>query len=188
MIAIEDKLISDDLKEKHFICDLNACKGACCVEGDGGAPLEKKELEQLKSIFEKVKPYLTVEGIATIEEFGSFVYDEKEDSYSTTLINGKACAFVNYENGISFCGIEKAYKDKKIDFKKPISCHLYPIRVTKHATYEALNYEKWDICKAACIKGALKKVPVYKFLKEPLIRKYGKEFYKALEFAYKDVK
>ncbi len=184
MIAIEDKLISEDLKDKHFICDLTVCKGACCIEGDGGAPLEKDELEKITAVIEHVKPYLTKEGIEVIEEFGPYVYDEKEDEYGTTLINGKACAFVNYEKGVSYCGIEKAYYDKKIDFMKPISCHLYPIRITKYETYEAVNYETWDICKAACIKGAQEKVPVYKFLKIPLIRKYGEKFYAALEFAF----
>lgn len=184
MVVIEDKIISEDLKDKHFICDLTVCKGACCVEGDGGAPLEDDELEKITNVFEKVKPYLTVEGIAVIEEFGPYVYDEEEKTYGTTLINGKACAFVNYENGVSYCGIEKAFYDKKVDFMKPISCHLYPIRVTKYETYEAVNYEKWDICNAACIKGAQEKVPVYKFLKIPIIRKYGEKFYEALKFAF----
>jgi len=184
MVAIEDKLISEDLKDIHFICDLSVCKGSCCVEGDGGAPLEKNELQKITDVFEKVKPYLSVEGIAAIEENGAYSYNEKEDEYSTTLINGKACAFVNYENGVSYCGIEKAFYDKEVDFLKPISCHLYPIRITKYETYEAVNYETWDICKAACFKGKQEKVPVYKFLKTPLIRKYGEKFYAALEYAF----
>tara|TARA_B110000914_G_scaffold209504_1_gene207910 strand:+ start:94 stop:660 length:567 start_codon:yes stop_codon:yes gene_type:complete len=186
MIVIEDKIISEDLKEKHFICDLTVCKGACCIEGDGGAPLEVEELEKVTQIFEKVKPYLTKEGIAAVEEFGAYVYDEEEKTHGTTLVNGKACAFVNYEKGITYCGIEKAYNRGEIDFMKPISCHLYPIRVTKYDTYEAVNYETWDICSAACVKGAQEKVPVYKFLKTPLIRKYGKKFFDALEFAFQD--
>lgn len=184
MIVIEDKIISEDLKDVHFICDLTSCKGACCVEGEGGAPLEDNEVAIVKDIYEKVKPYLTKEGINIIEEFGTSIYDEDEKTYSTTLIEGKACVFVNYENGISYCGIEKAHKDGKIDFLKPISCHLYPIRITKYATYEAVNYETWDICNAACIKGKQEKVPVFKFLKEPIIRKYGEKFFEALKFAF----
>ena len=185
-IAIEDKWISGDLKDKHFICDLSVCKGACCVEGDNGAPLEVEELPILVKLLDKVKPYLTPQGIAAIEENGAYTYDADFQEYNTTLIDGKACAFINYDNGIAICGIEKAYQDKVVDFKKPISCHLYPIRVTKLAEGEALNYEKWDICKAACIKGEKEKVPVYQFLKEPLIRKYGEAFYATLDFAFKD--
>ena len=184
MIVIEDKIISEDLKDVHFICDLNSCKGACCVEGEGGAPLEKSEVKKIKKVYNKVKPYLTKEGIDFIEEFGTAIYDDEEKTYSTPLINGKACVYINYENGISYCGIEKAFREAKIDFMKPISCHLYPIRITKYATYEAVNYETWDICKAACTLGKKEKMPVYKFLKEPIIRKYGQKFYDALSFAF----
>lgn len=184
IIEIDNKLISSNLKNVHFICDLNVCKGACCVEGDNGAPVAEDELEIMDKLVEKVKPYLTEKGIAAIEKNGAYQYDKKEKEYGTSLIDGKACAFINYENGISICGIEKAYNDGVIDFKKPISCHLYPVRITKLAGYEALNYEEWDICAAACVKGKKAKLPVYKFLKEPLIRKYGPGFYTALDSAF----
>ena len=186
IVEIDGKIISPDLKTKHFICDLTVCKGACCVEGDNGAPLEKNELEIIDNLLEKVKPYLTQEGITAIEKNGAYQYDEKQKEYGTTLIDGQACAFINYEKGIAVCGIEKAYKDKVVDFKKPISCHLYPVRVTKIGKNEALNYEQWDICSAACAKGAQEKLPVYKFLKEPLTRKYGEQFYATLEYAFRN--
>lgn len=183
IIEIDKKLVSSELKDVHFICDLSVCKGACCVEGDNGAPVAEDELEIMDNLLEKVRPYLTAEGIAAIEKDGAYIYDEEEQEYGTTLIDGKACAFINYEKGIAVCGIEKAYNDGVVDFKKPISCHLYPIRVTKLGEYDALNYEKWDICSAACVKGKQEKLPVYKFLKEPLVRKYGVAFYDALDDA-----
>lgn len=188
IVEIDGKLISSDLKEKHFLCDLTVCKGACCVEGDQGAPLEEDELPFVDALVEKIKPYITAEGLAAIEKNGPYQYDAKDKEYGTTLIDGKACAFVNYERGKAVCGIENAHKDGITEFKKPISCHLYPIRITKLAEYEALNYEKWDICSAACVKGKQEKLPVYKFLKEPLTRKYGEQFYATLEFAFRDKK
>lgn len=184
MIVIEDKIISEELKNIHFICDLNSCKGACCIEGEGGAPLEKKEVKIIKKNYNKIKPYISQEGINVIEKKGLHYYSKETKTYNTQLIKGKACVFVNYENGFSYCGIEKAHKDKKIDFYKPISCHLYPIRITKYTTYEAVNYEEWDICKAACSLGEKEKVSVYQFLKEPIIRKYGQKFHDALVFAF----
>lgn len=183
MIVIDDKIISDDVVEKQFVCDLNACKGACCVEGEFGAPLEKDELPILDGIYEKVKPYLSEEGIQEIEKQGKWVYIEENDEYCTPLMKkDSGCAWLVREtNGLVTCGIEKAYRDGIIDWKKPISCHLYPIRVSKKNGFEAVNYERWDICKAACKNGKALKVPVYKFLKEPLIRKYGEDFFDALE-------
>ncbi|MFY0654110.1 MAG: DUF3109 family protein [Cyclobacteriaceae bacterium] len=181
MIIVENAVLSDDIKEKHFVCDLDKCKGACCVEGDLGAPLEEDELEQLNESLNAVKPYLSKEGLNVIEKEGAYILDEEGD-YSTTTIGGKECAFAIYdENGILKCGIEQAYNDGKTDFRKPISCHLYPIRITKYDHYEALNYDRWEICSAACALGEELKVPVYKFLKEPLIRKYGEQWYEELE-------
>lgn len=186
IIEIEDKLISEELGDVHFVCNFNACKGACCVEGDNGAPLEKEELKIMEEIFPKIKEYLLPKGIEAIAEQGKYTYNTKDKTYNTTLIDQKACAYINYENGIAGCAIEKAYNDKKIDFKKPISCHLYPIRVTAlDEEMEALNYEEWDICKAACHQGNKLKVPVYQFLKEPLIRKYGEQFYATLAYAFR---
>ncbi|MEQ9422854.1 MAG: DUF3109 family protein [Cyclobacteriaceae bacterium] len=181
MILINDTVISDDIKDQFFVCDLDKCKGACCVEGDLGAPLEKDELEQLEKSYKKVKPYLSEEGIAAIEKQGLFILDEEGD-YSTTTIGGKECAFAIYdEKGILKCGIEQAYFDGKTKFRKPVSCHLYPIRITKYDHYDALNYDRWHICNAACKLGDKLGVPVYKFLKEALIRKYGEDWYAELE-------
>jgi hypothetical protein len=182
MIAIDNTLISEDLLDKKFVCDLNACKGACCVAGDSGAPLDKEELSILNSLVEKVKPYMVKKGIKAIERHGPYVIDGDGD-YTTTLVSeGAECAFVYFdENKIAKCAIEKAYYEGKIDWKKPISCHLYPVRISKHRGYEAVNYNKWDVCKPACECGAKLDVPVYKFLKEPLIRKYGKDWFKQLE-------
>jgi len=182
MIAIDKTLISEDLLDKKFVCDLNACKGACCVAGDSGAPLEKEELPILDSILEQVKPYMVKKGIKAVEKHGSYVIDSDGD-YTTTLVSpGAECAFVFFdENKIAKCAIEQAFYDGKINWKKPISCHLYPVRITKHKEYDAVNYDKWSICKPACECGAKLDVPVYKFLKEPLTRKYGKEWFKQLE-------
>jgi hypothetical protein len=183
MLVIEDKTVSDDVIDQQFVCDLNACKGACCVEGDFGAPLDKSELEILDEIYEKVKPYLTPEGIRTIEKKGKYLFVEENKEWCTPLMDrDKGCAWlVRDKNGIVMCGIEKAYRDGKIDFKKPVSCHLYPIRITKYKNFDAVNYERWSVCKAACKNGKTLKVPVYQFLKEAIIRKYGPDFYEALD-------
>ena len=179
MIQVEDKIISLDVFEKHFVCDLNACKGACCIEGDAGAPLLKEEEKILDEIYENVKPYMRKEGISEVENQGIAVYDADGD-LTTPLINDRECAFVIEESGISKCAIEKAYYDKKVDFKKPISCHLFPIRIKEYHDFDAINYEKIKICKPACECGRKLEVPVYAFLKEPLIRKYGEAWYKEL--------
>lgn len=176
MIIIENTLISEEIFTKKFVCDLNACKGACCVEGDSGAPLDADETKILDEIFEDVKPYLTGEGIKAIEEQGKFITDSDGDLV-TPLVDGKHCAYTIFENGTAFCGIEKAYLEGKIPFKKPISCHLYPIRITNTPEYILLNYNEWNICKPACACGEKLKVPVYKFLKEPLTRKFGPDWY-----------
>lgn len=184
MLVIDNTLISDEVIEKHFVCDLNACKGACCVKGDYGAPLEDDELEQLDKVYEKVKPYMTPAGIQAVEKQGKYLLYEKKE-WVTPLIKGKECAYTFFdETGTAKCAIEKAYLEGKVKWKKPISCHLYPIRITKQRNgLEALNYDRWSICKAACKLGDSLKVPVYKFLKESLTRKYGKDWYKQLEVA-----
>lgn len=180
MILIDDTCISDDIAEKFFVCNLEKCKGACCVEGDLGAPLEESELPVLEDIYESVKPYLTPEGIAAIEEQGKYIKDWEGD-YSTTTINDRECAYAFYdERGVLKCGIEQAYLEGKTDFKKPISCHLYPIRITKYENFHALNYDRWSICSDACSLGEQLGVEVYRFLKEPLIRAYGEEWYRQL--------
>ena len=185
MIAIGDTIVSEHLLEKKFVCDLNACKGECCVAGDAGAPLDEDELRKLKEVFPAVKPYMQPEGIKAVEEYGVYVFDEDGD-YVTPLIDGKECAFTIFDDkGIAKCAIEQAFYDGKIDYKKPISCHLYPIRITKYKDYDAVNYHKWEVCRAACRCGDKLNVPVYRFLKDPLIRKYGEEWYKQLEMADK---
>lgn len=177
MIELGKTLLSDDIAEKFFVCNLNACKGACCVEGDLGAPLEDDELDLLKNEYENIKPYLSEEGKKAIEEQGVYILDEDGD-FSTPTIGHKECAYAIYDNkGILKCGMEQAYNDGKTNFKKPISCHLYPIRVTKYDEFQALNYDQWSICQPACSLGTELGVPIYKFLKEPLIRKYGKQWY-----------
>lgn len=179
MIQVDDKIISLDVFEKHFVCDLNACKGACCVEGDSGAPLISGEEKILDDIYEKVKPYMRAEGITEIENQGVAVYDADGD-LTTPLVNNKECAFVIDEKGISKCSIEKAYLAGETDFKKPISCHLFPIRIKEYRDFDAVNYEEIKICKPACECGSKLEVPVYAFLKEPLIRKYGEAWYRDL--------
>jgi hypothetical protein len=186
MIAIQNTLVSEDLLDKKFVCDLNTCKGQCCVAGDSGAPLDKEELEILEGVAEKVKPYMTKKGVKAIEKKGTWVKDSDGD-YTTTLVSeGAECAFVFFDKQkIAKCSIEQAYLDGKIKWQKPISCHLYPVRITKHKNYDAVNYHKWDICKPACECGAKLNVPVFQFLKEPLIKKYGKSWFDELVKAYK---
>ena len=180
MIEVGNVILTDDIKDEYFVCDLSSCKGACCVEGDLGAPLLKDELPILNEIYPEVAPYLSPEGRKFIEAEGKYILDEDKE-YSTTTINRKECAYAIYDDhGILKCGIEMAYNDGKIDFKKPISCHLYPLRVKQYDHFEAVNYDRWHICKAACTHGMALKVPLYKFLKEPLIRKYGEDWYKEL--------
>lgn len=190
MIAINHTLISEDIFDKKFVCDLNACKGECCVSGDSGAPLNKKELKILDKIYNSVKPYMNEKGIATIDKQGTYVLD-KDGDYTTPLVSeGAECAYVFFdEKNIAKCAIEQAYLAGKIDpiaigWKKPISCHLYPIRITEYKEYDAVNYHSWHICKPACECGQQLNVPVYKFLKEPLIRKYGEAWYEELEAVY----
>jgi hypothetical protein len=186
MIVIEDKIISDDVVAEQFVCDLNACKGACCVEGELGAPLDESEKKILEDIYDKVKPYLLAEGIAAIEKQGKWVETTEAEKYNTPLMKKGGCAWMNYDkNGVVICGIEKAYNEGVVNWKKPISCHLYPIRITKQrkTSFDMINYERWNVCKAACKNGKALKVPVYKFLKDALIRKYGAEFYAVLELA-----
>ena len=185
MIVIENTIISEDLLDKQFVCNLEKCKGACCVEGESGAPLDQSEIEILDKIFEKVKPYMVGDGIKTIEEFGKWVIDSDGD-FVTPLVSGRGrCAYVFFDNGIAKCAIEKAHADGKIDFQKPVSCHLYPVRITSQKEYDAVNYSKWEICSPACVNGKKLGVPVYQFVKTALIRKYGNDWFEQLEGAAK---
>jgi hypothetical protein len=185
MIAIDNTLISDDLGEVFFICDLGRCHGACCVEGDAGAPLDEDEIGVMEDIMDKIRPFMTEAGTKVVEESGVFDYDSEGD-FVTPLVNDCECAFVYMDFGVAKCAIEKAYNEGLISFKKPVSCHLYPIRITKFKDFEALNYHKWEICNRALVTGRREEVRVYEFLKEPLIRKYGKEWYAKLDQAFKE--
>jgi hypothetical protein len=177
MMKIGEVLVSDDIKTVEFVCHLEKCKGACCVEGDLGAPLEEDELPIMHEVQAAVAPYLTPDGKRSIDAQGTYILDEDGD-YSTPTIGGKECAYSHYDNrGILKCGIEQAYLDGKTTFRKPISCHLYPIRITKKKDFEAVNYHKWGVCSAACDLGRSLQVPLYKFLKDPLVRKYGERWY-----------
>ncbi|SMO60875.1 DUF3109 family protein [Solitalea koreensis] len=181
MIQVENTLVHEDIIKEYFVCNLNACKGACCVQGNAGAPLENNEREILEEIYPKIKPYLTEKGIQAIEKDGTYVVDFEGD-YTTTCVDGdQECAYTVFENGTALCGIERAWKDGVIDFRKPISCHLYPIRITKYPEFDILNYDRWNICSAACSHGSELKVSIHQFLKEPLIRKYGQAWYDELE-------
>lgn len=180
MIEIEDKIVSQELFEEYFCCDLNHCKGICCIEGDSGAPLEIDEVEEIEKNIEIIQKYMTPEGIEAIEEQGIFVIDSDGD-LTTTLVNGAECAYTIEEDGITFCAIEKAFRAGEIDFKKPISCHLYPIREVKFSNgMTGLNYHRWSVCSGAVECGKRSKIKVYQALKEPIERAYGETFYRYL--------
>jgi hypothetical protein len=185
LIIDNNKLVSLSVVEEHFVCQLDACKGACCWEGDSGAPVAADELYILDELADKIRPFLTTEGALSLAMQGNYVYNEETEEYATPLINDRDCAYLTYEsNGIAKCGIERAYEAGVIDFKKPISCHLYPIRVQEMSNgYEALNYDVWNICASACTAGKSLQVPVYKFLESALVRKYGQDFYDELDAA-----
>lgn len=188
MMVIGNIVLSEEILEQEFVCNLSKCKGECCIAGDAGAPLKPEEVRIMTKEYPKIKDYLTLEGREAIDKQGVSVFDSEDGDEKTVLIDGGPCAFINYDTqGIAVCGIEKAYLDKKTAFRKPISCHLYPIRASQVGEMTALNYEQWDICSDACTLGKEIKVPVYKFLKEPLIRAYGEEFYQVLE-QYSDQK
>ena len=180
MKIIQNTLISDDIFSEHFCCNLRLCSGMCCIEGDVGAPLEPDEISELEDNYPVFKKYMTAKGVEKVENDGTFDYD-MEGSFVTPLLPDESCAFVYFENHIAKCAIEKAFAKGEIDFQKPISCHLYPIRVKILPDYEALNYHRWSVCRSACEKGETIKLPLFKFLKEPLIRKYGEMWYTELE-------
>ncbi len=181
MFQLGKTIVSEDIIEKDFVCNLASCKGACCIDGDAGAPLEESETQILKDIYPKLKPFLRQEGIEAIEEQGTSIttaYGELE----TPLINGADCAYVIFdEKKTALCGIEEAYNQGEVHWKKPISCHLYPIRVKDYSEFSAVNYDKWDICDDACSLGKELQVPIYKFVKEALTRKFGENWYAELE-------
>jgi hypothetical protein len=180
MFQLGKTIVSEDILQKDFVCNLSACKGACCVDGDAGAPLSEEETKIMGSIYPKVKPFLRKEGIAAIEAQGTWVVGS-DGTLETPLINEKDCAYVIFDGKTALCGIEQAYNQGEVDWKKPVSCHLYPIRVKDFSEFAAVNYDKWDICDPACSLGAELEVPVYKFVKEALVRKFGEDWYAELE-------
>ncbi len=186
MYMVQDVLVSDELFERRFVCNLSACKGACCWEGDWGAPLETEELHILDAVFDALRPFLNPEGRAVLESKGRYAWFEEPKDYGTPLLEDGRCAYLTLEEGIAQCAIEKAWEAGAIDFRKPVSCHLYPVRVRRNrkAGFEALNFDEWDICSPACRLGEELKVPVFRFVREALIRKYGADFYEELEAAY----
>lgn len=181
MFQLGKTIVSEDLIAKDFVCNLNACKGACCIEGEAGAPISEEEVEILKEIYPKVKPFLRPEGIAAIEKQGTHIETENNE-LETPLVEGKECAYVTFtDKGIASCGIEDAFNAGAITFRKPISCHLYPVRVQDYSEFSAVNYHRWPICDDACTLGKELQVPVYKFTKAALIRKFGENWYAELE-------
>lgn len=180
MIIIDDTIVSDQLRDTCFVCDLSKCKGACCVEGDAGAPLEEEEISILEDVVDHIKPFMRREGIEEVERNGVFDFDAG-GHYVTPLVNGRECAFVAFnDEGVAMCAIENAWKAGKTDFRKPVSCHLYPVRLSRYKDFEAINYHEWHICKPALEYGKKLNLPVYQFLKEALIRKYGERYYEQL--------
>ena len=185
MIIIGTTLVSEDIFEEQFVCDLSACKGACCVEGSSGAPLTLEEVDELEKYWPLVKPYLPQEHVSVVEEKGFVVVDDDQELTTPLYGDHGACAFVFYDqNGIAKCGYEKAFLDGKTQWKNPISCHLYPIRTNELKEYTGVNFHRWGICEPACECGSKLKVPVFRFLKEPLIRKFGQEWFDEAELVY----
>ena len=181
MIQIDDTLVSLDLIERSFLCDLSHCKGQCCVEGDSGAPLEPGEEEELKRVLPEIWNDLVPEARTVIQSQG-VAYTDSDGDRVTSIVGDKNCVFTCYDtDGVCKCAIEKAYREGRVSFYKPISCHLYPVRITQYKTFQAVNYHRWNVCKAAELLGKKEQVPVYQFLKEPLIRKFGQAWYDALD-------
>lgn len=188
MFQIGKALLSEEVLKEEFVCNLAACRGACCVEGDGGAPLDDEEVEVIEAQLDEMKPFLSEAGLKVIEKEG-FWYTDDDGEKLTSLVDDKECVFVQYDaNGITKCGMEEAHRQGKTTFKKPVSCHLYPIRLREYQDFIAVNYHRWQICDAACFNGQELNVKVFQFLKEPLIRKFGSEWYSELEEVAKNWK
>jgi len=187
MLQILDTIVSFDLLEESFSCDLSVCKGICCVEGDAGAPVEESEVTLLEKALPAVWDDLSPAAKKVIEKQG-IVYRDAEGEYVTSIVAGADCVFTYYdEKGYCKCAIEKAFHAGKIGFCKPVSCHLYPVRVARYQGFRAVNYHRWRLCGAAVTLGKKQGVKVYQFLKEPLIRKFGEEWYEMLSAAAKEL-
>ncbi|HCC70559.1 MAG TPA: DUF3109 domain-containing protein [Bacteroidales bacterium] len=187
MFSLGKTIISSAVFEEKFACDLQKCRGQCCLYGDSGAPLENEEAEILENFFPVLRNYMRPEGIKAVEKKGTSMLD-KDGDLVTPLIGNAECAYTLYNNGIYYCAIEKAWEDKKISFRKPISCHLFPLRIKKYEEFDAVNYEELKICKPAVRKGVAENIPVYRFLEEALVRAYGKKWYNELLIAAEEIK
>lgn len=186
MIQIDDVVVSLDVIEEKFFCNLNACKGECCIEGDAGAPLETEEVAELEKVLPAIWNDLSPQAQEVINKQG-VCYEDWDGEMVTSIVNGEDCVFTCYDDkGICYCAIEKAYREGKVDFMKPVSCHLYPIRVQNYPEFKAVNYHRWSVCEAAVLLGKQKDMPIYKYLKEPLIRKFGEAWYEQLEIAARE--
>jgi len=181
MFQLGKAIVSEDILDKDFVCNLNACKGACCIDGEAGAPLEVGKKPKYFDIYPKVKPFLRRESIEAIEAQGTSVTNDFGE-HETPLINGADCVYVVFDKkGTALCGIEEAYNQGLINWKKPVSCHLYPVRIRDYTEFSAVNYHRWEICNPACALGMELQVPIYRFVKEALIRKFGEDWYAELE-------
>lgn len=188
MFQIGDAIVASDIIEENFLCDLSACMGECCVEGDAGAPLEEDEVKIIEDLLSEVWDDLSPAAQAIIKEHG-VAYRDHDGDMVTSIVNGKDCVFTYYdEKGICKCAIEKAYREGRTNFYKPISCHLYPIRLQKYKDFTAVNYHRWSICKAAVLLGKKEGLKVYEFLKEPLIRRFGEDWYNELVLVAEEYK
>lgn len=188
MFQLGKTIVSEEIIENDFVCNISACKGACCIDGEAGAPLEEEEISILDDIYEKVKPFLRPESIEIIQSQGTHIKGE-DGEWETPLVNGNECAYVIFdEKKTALCGIEEAYNSGHISWKKPVSCHLYPVRVKQYQEFAAVNYHRWYICDDACALGKELQVPIYKFVKQALIRKFGAQWYKELEEVANDLR
>ena len=186
MVEIEDKIISDELFEKKFVCDLQKCKGGCCVEGDSGAPLKSKEIKEIAKNLSIIKSEMSTKGLNAIKN-NDFHYVDSDGDKVTKLVDGKECVFVVFDkNNIAKCSIESAYRKNRINFNKPISCHLYPVRVKKYDSFTSINVDSWHVCKPACECGTELNVPVFKFLKDAIVRSWGLDFFHHLDSVYNE--
>ena len=186
MVEIEDKIISNELFEKKFVCDLQKCKGGCCVEGDSGAPLKSKEIKEIAKNLSIIKSEMSTKGLNAIKN-NDFHYVDSDGDKVTKLVDGKECVFVVFDkNNIAKCSIESAYRKNKINVNKPISCHLYPVRVKKYDSFTTVNVDSWHVCKPECECGTELNVPVFKFLKDAIVRSWGLDFYHHLDSVYNE--
>jgi len=186
MITVGDAVVSRDIFEKKFVCDLNKCKGACCVEGDGGPIVTEEEIQAIEENLPAIKPYMRTEGLTNISE--GIHHTDFEGDTAINLVNNKECVFVSFdEKGMALCSIEQAYRDGKSTFKKPISCHLYPVKTKTYRNFTAVNYHSWNICSDACALGEELSVRVFEFCKEPLIRKFGESWYSELQEVHEEM-